>query len=657
MKNETEAAPHSLLERLPLLALELICEYLSFGDLGRRSLFAFSQTSRRCCIVTERERFERILLDARGQQQIKDTLACWNNILSLNNRNRHVRRIKIIGSMMIDAEESKPGWSEYHTGFLRRELEKHADEINQDLLGENDAFSILKQFGQFDGSEPKCTDQNKARSNEAWGPVAIFIRTFSGLKELFWASTDQVPRCIMDTLHDSLPRTRLHVHTFSLRSLYQKHDNLCDIDPDEYVLASSPNLSSICVPSTMFDSHGNIEYNEEAAQHMAAGIAPNLQSVTMYIQTAGNSPYLLAALRSGRPPWRGFFANKEDDVKTPKAGLERLAFYGTHHERLPTWSAYTDLSILRSLDLQTIISAEYLEKLTKIAERGVFSNLKTLSIRLGYDNEETGPHRPLAGWATAFFSTLPLLNGLQVRNPMAKETTAATLARHGASLRILHLDNMASPEDVREIRNACPNLRNLHIGVRRSAGDKQEVLTYKILGSFSRLEILSLDLHITYDLTKEEESDQERVAQQIRSELINAAIDSELAQAIFRVIFEANHATRQGILSSFQQLTIRGVGHHDWEYDFTLLTDWLARSWFCENQRVYTEGKKFSVRELGVGHRKSKDVELNLQRCMKDNFRWCHGGKLIRPTWEAIWPESKRKDEWIHFWHSMPLDY
>ena len=655
MEFQTVAASYSPLERLPLLALELICEYLSRSGSRRRSLFAFSQVSKHCCAAANRERFERILLDTGDQQQIEQALARWSYILTVDDRTRYVRRLKIIGSMMIGADEPELGWSEYHIGFRRGELEEQADENGEDILLEEDAFSRPKHFGSFCGSEPKCTEQNKARCNEAWGPVAGFIPTFPGLKELIWASTDQIPRCILDTLHGSLPKTRLHMHTFSLRSLYQKLDQLHDIDPDEYALASSPNLSSICAPSTTFDTDGNLDYNEEAVQHMTAGIAPNLRSVTMYIQSAGNSPYLLAAIKSGRPPWRGFFAGKEDVTQKSQSSLERLAFYGTYHEQLSTWAAYTDFSKLRSLDLRTIVHAEYLQELTEMAEQSIFANLQTLSICLGYDNEEIEENEPLTRWSTRFFSALPHLNGLHVQNPMIRATTTAVLTRHGASLKKLHLGNIASLEEVQEIHNACPNLQNLHVGVRRSAGDEREVSTYKALGSLPWLETLSLDLHYTFDLTEEEESDKEKVAQQMRSELTNAAIDAELAQAIFRVIFAANRTTQQGILPSFQHLTMKGAGHHYWEVVFSTLTDWLAHSWSCERERADAESEDVLVRELGVERRGRKDLKASLGRYMGDNFKWCRDGELVRPAWEAVWPESEGKSDWIQTWHSVPL--
>jgi hypothetical protein len=67
-------------------------------------------------------------------------------------------------------------------------------------------------------------------------------------------------------LHNDLPNSRLHVHMFSLRSLFQERDRLHDMDDDEYALATSPSLYSVCAASIYLHSDGNLDYNEEEAR-------------------------------------------------------------------------------------------------------------------------------------------------------------------------------------------------------------------------------------------------------------------------------------------------------------------------------------------------------------------------------------------------------
>jgi hypothetical protein len=129
-----------------------------------------------------------------------------------------------------------------------------------------DCFSKTTPLQYFGCVHLACTLENKTRGIDAWKSTAQLLATCAGLKDFYWESTDQVPRCVLDMLHNDLPRSRLHVHTFSLRSLFQQRDGLHDIDDDEYVLATSPSLYSICVASIYLDSDGNLDYNEEAAR-------------------------------------------------------------------------------------------------------------------------------------------------------------------------------------------------------------------------------------------------------------------------------------------------------------------------------------------------------------------------------------------------------
>ncbi len=46
----------------------------------------------------------------------------------------------------------------------------------------------------------------------------MFLGQLPGLKDLVYACTHQVPACLLATLRQHHPRSRLHVHTFSLRN-------------------------------------------------------------------------------------------------------------------------------------------------------------------------------------------------------------------------------------------------------------------------------------------------------------------------------------------------------------------------------------------------------------------------------------------------------
>jgi hypothetical protein len=95
----------SPLETLPLLALELINEFLATCDSRRRSLFARSLASKRCCEVVVRQRFESIHFAVENAQQLREVLSRWKEILNTGLRTRLVRLIATTGRMELKGED------------------------------------------------------------------------------------------------------------------------------------------------------------------------------------------------------------------------------------------------------------------------------------------------------------------------------------------------------------------------------------------------------------------------------------------------------------------------------------------------------------------------------------------------------------------------
>ena len=114
------------------------------------------------------------------------------------------------------------------------------------------------------GASPLPTHEEREEQNKAWLPLAQFLDQLPDLKDLIYAYSNQIPMSILSSLHQHHPINRLHVHTFSLRSLFQPRDRPHDIDPDEFVLATSPCLSSIVVSYCGYDTFRQLDYNQEA---------------------------------------------------------------------------------------------------------------------------------------------------------------------------------------------------------------------------------------------------------------------------------------------------------------------------------------------------------------------------------------------------------
>jgi hypothetical protein len=253
MATATTSPSSSLLETLPLLVLESICEYLAHGDSKRRSLFVFSLTSKYCCFAASSQRFERICFKLRGRKKLRPDLDRWDKILGINGRARYVRRVKVVGFMPWLQVNETGEEREVAKAFqlqTDRDEDEDEDENEEEMKSDGDNFcgpskGIIRNFNG--GNPPLVTQKERQDQNEAWLPLAHFFAQLPALKDLIYACTNQIPICILSSLHQHHSNCRLHVLTFSLRSLYQPKDSPHDIDPDEFVLATSPCLHSIVV--------------------------------------------------------------------------------------------------------------------------------------------------------------------------------------------------------------------------------------------------------------------------------------------------------------------------------------------------------------------------------------------------------------------------
>jgi hypothetical protein len=313
---ESTTLPVSPLESLPLILLESICEELVSIDDDRRSLFAFSMASKRCCAVAAMERFKRVHLAVEGAEQLERVLKRWDDILSIDDRTRSVRRVKVTGSM-----EGKPKNDPEECSWIFG----CEDDLEKGRYDEEDAFSAPGSLRQFLGGYPIITPERKVRSNRNWRLLAQFLSRLPALKQVIWGSKDQIPRCVLDVLHSS--NTHLQVNTFGLRSLHQRRDQLQDIDADEYALVTSPSITSISAATSYCDSLGRMDYTIEALMEMVR-LAPNLRSVSLWGQPLYGDLGVDEAIRQGRVPWQGFFkAEKKPRPEPPrpphKAGFER----------------------------------------------------------------------------------------------------------------------------------------------------------------------------------------------------------------------------------------------------------------------------------------------------------------------------------------------
>ncbi|KAF2464548.1 uncharacterized protein BDR25DRAFT_319076 [Lindgomyces ingoldianus] len=610
MMTRTRTASYSNLERLPLLALELICEHVSSCNSGQRSLFAFSLTSKRCSAAAARERFKQVHIAPQDQQQLEQVLARCNELFQVDERTQYVRRARISGQVTFEAG----GVNQY---FRDMQLHAWANPDDNDHDEEN-SFWKSTSLQYFEGSEPACTQANKARGNEAWKPVAQFLASLTGLKDLYWASTDQVPRCILDMLRTNLPGCRLHVHTFSLRSLYQKRGQLHDVDVDEGCFKLKIGV-----------------YVAQARRELPAITRSN----------AFTPPSVAGVLRGKKP--------------SDLAGSFVEYFTGGVGSILPqwlqNWAIHANFKELRSLDLGIRIERQSLQTLTRMAEDGNFKRLQKLSF-LGF-TDIAGNDADIA--FSHLLSVLPPLTSLTDETPSGEEeersagskaTFIPILERHGPSLQNFKSQNWFTYEDVQKFRQRCSNLRELHVKLQHTEHDKEDKRIYQVLGSHPRMEKLTVTLYNPYppdeegnDLPPGSYNVNKKISpQHLRSAFITRAMDVQRAQSLFQLILAANRAARPGVIPSFRYLKLRSVGDGQPWNDFERLLDWVGRSWVCERRFADIDNGDVIVREIRMRER------LQLKESMGE-------ARDERQLWEEIWPEAKGRSDWVDVWHSFPF--
>jgi hypothetical protein len=581
-------------------------------------------------------------------------------VLSPDDRFRHVRRIVVWGWMLGDESEEEVRGHQLRLAD-RRASNEHRD-LRRDVDSDSDggAESDSEEVS-FSPDQPYVTEERKKIQHTAWLPFARFLDRLPGLTDLVYGCTDQVPASVLVALRNH-PRARLHVRSFSLRSLYQERDQPQDIDPDELALATSPNLYSIQAACQPHDVTGRLSFSLDAVQSMVLGAAPNLRRVHVSIST----PLLIRPdTQSLRPAWRGFpdpgSNQANDDTTRPRlARLETLAFSGycrtDLREDLYGFMNSTDFRYLVRLRISCGISRHALNTVASMADKGDFSSLQSLALFVvAHDYRENKPDT-LDKPTSLFLEALPPLKSLYLTGYVSNLCAHAVLHRHGPTLRKLRFlpfmqflkttssatmrNNSTSPWYMtltQDIALRCPRVEFLSLRIQRHQGGPEEVALYRALGTLPRLARLTLFLDCSLP-----EDDAlvfgPAVAQRAGERLASCAVDAVLARAIFAEI-SRDGAPLRYLLIVAEPPSVKWL-------NFAHLTRWVARTWVCsrprgEGELVVREDREHTSMETRGGYQVYRGrLEEVLDEC--------------RNIWNTLWPP--RGGDWRDEWHSFPLD-
>ncbi|KAF4978792.1 hypothetical protein FZEAL_4882 [Fusarium zealandicum] len=493
--------------------------------------------------------------------------------------------------------------------------------------------------------------EEKLQMAMAWRPLADFISKLPCLKDLVYGCAHQIPLCVLEALHQHSPKTRLHMLTFELRSLYfPVYDSIWQIDYDEYVLTTSPSLYSLAALYINVRRGGigfDFGYTRDAVFKMMAGRAPNLAKVAL---SSSNYPNRLdhiyqterLALRSG------FYRRGLDTLPTSKGHIRTFTSCGDWAiSRGPeNWTTCLRLDELVNLSLACQCLADA-ELLVQAAKDVTFKSICSLKLWLHLAHFERWAI--MDHLAATFLSLLPPLRILDVGGCIAWDSFSSVLDHHAESLESLILmpslskDSAERPipfsgQQITDLAAKCQRLVRLKTLVARFQGDAQEVAMYHALGNSPRLKHITLhfDWYIVPEPEELETSATVRpVAPSFRTALINGAVDADLAREIFRTMQSGGSALET--LELHAQCPAESLYHDDMAV--CRILQGISRSWACQLDQG---GEDVTIRILKNG------IEL---------VGTTYGKSIPRDdlaaVWDELWPSSTQNR--AQGWKSFPL--
>ncbi|KAL2118669.1 hypothetical protein VTJ04DRAFT_8329 [Mycothermus thermophilus] len=624
-------ASQNPLETLPLELFHRICQFLP-----RQSLFTLSLVSAACYKGTAAGRVARIRFIIRDEEKLWRDISHFENVvLGPDDLFRYVRRVTVID----EKHSSTPGASGDEDGDLTQNI-------------------------PFNPSSPLQTPAQKQAQNKAWLPFAQFLARLTGLTDLVYSCTEQIPACVLSVLRQHHRSSRLHVSTFSLRSLYQPvpqaREGAPRIDPDEYALLTSPCLYSISTILESHDSEPRYSYNREAFREaLGSGLMPRLRHLHVHFRRH----YSLTAMantmirETPKARWQGFFGEQNPPgSSTPRIRLplETLVITGSCD---PEWrspfvtclhelESYLDLSTLRRYGHRcnhSTLSVPKMIKVLRMPGHTWFRSLRSLVI---------DPIHPAE--AAALLRVLPPLEELVWLVKIRQEHLKLIFSRLGPTLRKLHLrltsDDSLDSETILAMARSCPRLEDLQLRVLRSNGDSQEVALYRALGRMTRLKKLRLVLDCDmekYTLVYESLKDnppKQRAFQYFAAckVLRNLAVDGALAREIWVVI--TREMARAGPehqipVSPLENLAIEPRASCEWDTlrVLPMMGMWRSRRLICTRSWV----EEVTVRTFENRYDEAEDF-IDPEYIPR-----------AEAVWRKVWPQAGK--EWWKDWHSFPL--
>lgn len=628
---------------LDLLSPELLLCISAFLDIP--SLCQFSLVNHNCRSAARPSLFRVLTIKFSSPETLRASIRRWSSILKESGSSRMVQRLRLIPRYSWPFAPSN--------GFHFQDTVWYPEEV-------------WKYVSSIDLRRSTLLLQGAAE----WKVLTRLITTLPALREITWACEEQIPPCILGYMHKHLRHCRLHMPNFRLKSLLRPPSDPISVSRHEQEIATSPCLYSLAMKYE-HTSENQVDRNEQAIQDMVAGAAPNLRKISILHHLSRDRPVQLAAAQMPQTRWDRQFISQ---APVSMGSLDHLDLYELNlGEALRTWNERTAFVTLRSLRLHDSLLLDDLRWLTKHCS---FDNLESLAMNPSGSGHDRGIQ--LANATEAFILSLPRLKSFKMIGQYTQCTLDLILEHCGDRLQhlCLGLDDYQTPADpgpdspafanihtIQKLREKCPLLEELMIGMLRSQGDAHEVAMYKGFGGLQHLRKLHLYIHTSQSVTWNSNnlhqdpllhSDGEEGQPQylhVDSALIDLAIDKGLARSIFEVV-SSSRALSARPLDCLELLVgqRQEVGGAEGLLNIGMLIEYIGRSWVCtRNPRDDRSNDCF------IDAWDSEDLSA------KED--WFAGPESLGPEVlegplatiiGRIWPESQ-DGEFKDVWHSFPL--
>ncbi|THU78001.1 hypothetical protein K435DRAFT_889598 [Dendrothele bispora CBS 962.96] len=335
----------------------------------------------------------------------------------------------------------------------------------------------------------RLTNRSKIKDEFKYSALIDLLSQLRVLVKFTFALHELIPVYPLDTLDSFQPAIQLQVRNWTRKSMSTPFR-----DPGELKLAKSSLLRTI--QASVYDGDAEIDLQRAAAAFMRiVTLAPNLES---YNWSSHNKGGCLFQEVTSELYKEADWLEKEFNVDWPvKKALKAIHI---DHEV----SSVKDQAEIVDLGKLERLRGIYISRNVDEGLRVIFLSLKALDLRVKVPTWTTGFDSKSF---QSFLCSLPSLEELSITDGLKYIDLTFLLSYHGSTLQTLHLHETQttnleslrrtlSLDDLRLIRDLCPQLYDIGIDISYIRADPQESDIYAVLSTFGNIYSLTLN----YDL-------------------------------------------------------------------------------------------------------------------------------------------------------------